>query len=135
MNQPRRVGFNCDEDEPVSDPSLLNTVNVTLADKMHNILQDNMYRSVATQSIGSNKGEVSAEAYLRVKTLLMDFIKDFQEKYPEARLDAELEEWYKEEMEWENVWKVRAIAKKLTKEEYKLLEDHIIEQYESGEYD
>ena len=26
----RRVGFSCDEDEPVSDPSLLNSVNVTV---------------------------------------------------------------------------------------------------------
>jgi hypothetical protein len=117
-----------DEDNHAGDPSLLNTVNVTLDDIKK------QYTSVAVQSIGPGKVEVSAKEYLRVKTLLMDFIRDFKKKYPyEPLLSVELEQWYEQELEWEEVWKVQDIIKKLTREEYKLLEDHIRDQIEYEE--
>ena len=124
--QPRRVGFNCDEDEAVIDPSLLNSINVTVDEKP--------YVSVAVQSIGPNgKVEVSAKEYLKVKTFLIDLIKRLG--INSSSITEDLCNWYKQEMEWENVWKINDIIHKLTKEEYELLEDHIREQidYEEDE--
>ncbi len=156
--KPRRVGFNCD-DEFEGDPSLLNTVNVTLREeesktaiakfkrkKMPRCLFpeeqcrcsgkcknkspaaiEPELRGICIQKVNKDGTvEVSVDEYKKIKRLLVNLIKNLDITNPS--LTDEMLEWYKKELMWDEVWRFLDVKKKLTDEEYALLEKHILEQ-------